>query len=186
MGLSFTLAAAPRQRIHSQIRVQQDSWPHFTVPDSRLIQPGGPGSLICMPQEQVGPVICPGIGFPLVASYDSQSCSGDTRPRLHRGCVYTSQIVEVKSKSKLCYYRRSVGQFLLKWSTHLGLRTLSASCRLVDVRCSLWPKLRSAVISLLSVRKIYISHIIKCMYIKYTGWFRRSYRHLRSSFLTTF
>jgi hypothetical protein len=36
MGLSFTIAAGPRQRIHSQVRVPQDSRPHFTVSDSRL------------------------------------------------------------------------------------------------------------------------------------------------------
>jgi hypothetical protein len=32
------------------------------------------------PQEQAGPVIPPGTGFPFVASYDSQDYSGDIRP----------------------------------------------------------------------------------------------------------
>jgi hypothetical protein len=41
MCLSFTIAANPRPRIHSQVRVLQDSWPHSTVSDSRLLQPGG-------------------------------------------------------------------------------------------------------------------------------------------------
>jgi hypothetical protein len=36
MGLSFTIYAGPRQRIHSQIRVPWDSRPNFTVSDSRL------------------------------------------------------------------------------------------------------------------------------------------------------
>jgi hypothetical protein len=36
MGPSFTIAAGPRQRSHSQVRVSRDSWPHFTVSDSRL------------------------------------------------------------------------------------------------------------------------------------------------------
>jgi hypothetical protein len=36
MGLSFTIAAGPRQRIHSQIRVPWDSKPYFTVSESRL------------------------------------------------------------------------------------------------------------------------------------------------------
>jgi hypothetical protein len=35
MGLSFTIAAGPSQRIHSQVRVPRDS-SHFTVSDSRL------------------------------------------------------------------------------------------------------------------------------------------------------
>jgi hypothetical protein len=29
MGLSFTIAAGPRQRSHSQVRVPWDSWPYF-------------------------------------------------------------------------------------------------------------------------------------------------------------
>jgi hypothetical protein len=63
MGLSFTIAAGPRQRSHSQVRVPRYSWTHFTLTDSRLPQPGGPGSRIYIPQEQGGPVITPGTGF---------------------------------------------------------------------------------------------------------------------------
>jgi hypothetical protein len=35
-GLSFTIAAGPRQRSHFQVRVPWDSWPHFIVSDLRL------------------------------------------------------------------------------------------------------------------------------------------------------
>jgi hypothetical protein len=35
-GLSFAIAAGPRQRSHSQVRVPWDSRPHFTVLDSGL------------------------------------------------------------------------------------------------------------------------------------------------------
>jgi hypothetical protein len=35
-GLSFTIADGPRQRCHSWVRVPWDSWPYFTVSDSRL------------------------------------------------------------------------------------------------------------------------------------------------------
>jgi hypothetical protein len=35
-GLSFTIAAVPRQRSHSRVRVPWDSRPYFTVSDSRL------------------------------------------------------------------------------------------------------------------------------------------------------
>jgi hypothetical protein len=63
MGLSFTIAAGPHQRSHSQIRFPRDSWPHFTVSDSRLPKPGGPGLRIYIPEEQGGPVIPPGTGF---------------------------------------------------------------------------------------------------------------------------
>jgi hypothetical protein len=64
MGLSFTIAAGPRKRSHSHVRVPRDSLVHFTVSDSRLPQPGGPGPRIYIPQEQGGPVIPPGNAFP--------------------------------------------------------------------------------------------------------------------------
>jgi hypothetical protein len=35
-GLSVTIAAGPRQRSHSRVRVPWDSRPYFTVSDSRL------------------------------------------------------------------------------------------------------------------------------------------------------
>jgi hypothetical protein len=63
MGLSFTIAAGPRQRSNSQVRVPRDSCPHSTVPDSRLPQPGGPGPRIYIPQEHGGSVTPPGTGF---------------------------------------------------------------------------------------------------------------------------
>jgi hypothetical protein len=66
-NLSYTIAASPRQRSHSWVRVPQDSWPHFTVSDSKLPQPGGPGPCIYIPHEQGGPVILPGTGFPFLS-----------------------------------------------------------------------------------------------------------------------
>jgi hypothetical protein len=86
-GLSFIITAGPRQRSHSRVRVRRDLWPHFTVSDSRLSQPGGPGPRIYIPQEQDSPVIPPGTGFPFVASYDSQGYSAGIRTRLHAGSV---------------------------------------------------------------------------------------------------
>jgi hypothetical protein len=64
MGLSFTIAAGPRQRSHCQVRVPRDTRPQFTVSDSRLPQLVGPGSRIYILQEEGGPVIPPGTGFP--------------------------------------------------------------------------------------------------------------------------
>jgi hypothetical protein len=49
-GLSFTIAAGPRQSSHSRIRVPWDSWPYFTVSDSRLPQCGGSGPRMYIPQ----------------------------------------------------------------------------------------------------------------------------------------
>jgi hypothetical protein len=59
MGLSFAIAAGPRQRSHSHVRVPQDSWQYFTVLDSILSQPGAPGPRIYIPQEEGGPVFYP-------------------------------------------------------------------------------------------------------------------------------
>jgi hypothetical protein len=64
LGLSLTTAVNPCQRSNSRFRVPRDSWPYFTVSDSRLPQLGGPGPCIYIFQEQGGPVMSPGTGFP--------------------------------------------------------------------------------------------------------------------------
>jgi hypothetical protein len=64
MGLLFTIDAGPRQCSHFQVRVPRDSWIYVTMSDSGLPQPGGPGPRIYIHQEQGGPVITPGTGFP--------------------------------------------------------------------------------------------------------------------------
>jgi hypothetical protein len=64
MGPYFTIVAGSRQRSHSQVRVTRDLWRHFTVYDSRLPQPGGPGPCIYILPEQGGPVLPPVTGFP--------------------------------------------------------------------------------------------------------------------------
>jgi hypothetical protein len=63
-GLLFTINAGLRQRSHSRVRVPRNSWPYCTVSHSRPLQPGGLGPCIYIPQEQDGPVIPPGTGFP--------------------------------------------------------------------------------------------------------------------------
>jgi hypothetical protein len=60
MGLSFTIAAGPRQHSHSQVRVPRYSWPHFTFSNSSFPQPGGLDARIYTLQEQGGPIIPPG------------------------------------------------------------------------------------------------------------------------------
>jgi hypothetical protein len=57
------------QRNHPVVRVAQNparrTRNHTLLPHLRLPQPGGPGSRTYIPQEQAGPVIPPGTGFPL-------------------------------------------------------------------------------------------------------------------------
>jgi hypothetical protein len=62
-GLMFTISAGPRQRSHSRVTVSRGSWPHFTVWDSRVPQPGGPGPCTYILQENGDPVTPPGTGF---------------------------------------------------------------------------------------------------------------------------
>jgi hypothetical protein len=49
----------------------------------RLLQTGGPGPRIYIPQEQGSLVIPPGTGFPFIASYDSQGYGGGILTRLY-------------------------------------------------------------------------------------------------------
>jgi hypothetical protein len=106
-GLSFTIAAAPRQRSHFRIRVPLDSWPCFAVSDSRISFSSPPTATMEV--------------------FDRASTWGVPPP---------------KSKSKLYYDRRSVGQSVLEQSIHLGLKTrsllVSDCCGFLDVRRSLW------------------------------------------------
>jgi hypothetical protein len=64
MGLSFTIAAGPRQRTHSQVRVREIH-DHILLSQIRdSPKPGEPGPRIYIPSEQGGPVITPGTGLP--------------------------------------------------------------------------------------------------------------------------
>jgi hypothetical protein len=83
MDLSFTPAAGPRQRIHSQVRVPQDSWPHFTVSYSSLPKPGGQVHVIISPRNRVAQPYPQALGSLSIAFYDSQGYGGGIRARLH-------------------------------------------------------------------------------------------------------
>jgi hypothetical protein len=76
MGLSFTTAAGPRQRIHSQVRAVEDSWRHFTVSDSRLPQPGVQVPVFISPRNRVAQLYSPALGSLSVAFCDSQGYGG--------------------------------------------------------------------------------------------------------------
>jgi hypothetical protein len=84
-GLSFIIAAGLRQRSNFRVRVPRDSWPNFTVSDSKLPQHWRPGHRIFIPQEQGGPVIPPGTGFHFRRLLWLTGLGGDIRTRLHTG-----------------------------------------------------------------------------------------------------
>jgi hypothetical protein len=64
MGLSFTIATGPPQRSNSRVRVPRDSLPYFTISDSRLPKPGGPGPRIYIPPGTGWSSNTPGTWFP--------------------------------------------------------------------------------------------------------------------------
>jgi hypothetical protein len=63
-GLSFTISAGPRQCSYPLVRVPRDLCPYFTLSDSRIPKPGGPGPYIYILQEEGGSVTPPNTGFP--------------------------------------------------------------------------------------------------------------------------
>jgi hypothetical protein len=92
MGLPFTIDAGPPQCSHSQIRMPRDSWPHFTVSNSRLPHSWGPGPRIYTAKEQGGPVRPQALDSLFFASYDSQGYGGGIQPRLY---TFLSVLVSV-------------------------------------------------------------------------------------------
>jgi hypothetical protein len=62
--MSFIISVGLRQRSHSQVWAPRDSWPYFTVLDSRLPQTGGLGPRIHIPAERGWPGYNPGHWVP--------------------------------------------------------------------------------------------------------------------------
>jgi hypothetical protein len=87
MGLSFKIAAGPRQRSHSQVRVPQDSWPHFTLSDSIQDSPNleGQAHVFISPRNRVARLYPQAPGSLFITSYDSQGYGESIWPRLHTG-----------------------------------------------------------------------------------------------------
>jgi hypothetical protein len=85
MGLSFTVVAGPRKRSHSQVSFPLDSWPHFTVSDSRLPNLEDQVPVFISPSDRVAQLYPQALGSLFVASYDSQGYGGGIRILLHTG-----------------------------------------------------------------------------------------------------
>jgi hypothetical protein len=152
MSLSFTIAAGPLQRSHSQVRVPRDSWPHFTLSDSRNPQPGGPGPHTYIPQEQGCPIIPPYTAFLF-------------RRLLRLETIHVRAKVRVRVTLRLAVYHQSTSlgnkppetqarinpylnlSIMLRLPVYLGIKhpsgaydqflLLSDSCEFVDVGRSL-------------------------------------------------
>jgi hypothetical protein len=86
--LSFTTAAGPRQRSDSKVPVPRDSWPYFTVSDSRLPLTWRAGSpYFYPPRNRVPRLYHRALSSLPVASYDSTGYGKGIRPRLHTGTL---------------------------------------------------------------------------------------------------
>jgi hypothetical protein len=96
MGRSFTTAAGSRHHSHSRVRVPRDSWPYFTVSDSRLSQIEGPGPRIYIPRNSVVGLYPQALGSLFVISYDSQ---GYGRGNLLTFTLYCIENTASKSSS---------------------------------------------------------------------------------------
>jgi hypothetical protein len=103
-GLSITIAAGPRQRSYSRVRVPRDLKQYFTLSDSRLSQHGRPGPRIYRPQEQGDQVIHPRTGFLFhrLIRLSEQRWSYSNPPPWH------VVIVRVRVTLRLAVYRQSV------------------------------------------------------------------------------
>jgi hypothetical protein len=79
----FTIAAGPRQSSHFQVRLPRDSWPHFTVSNSRFPHLEGQIPVLISPRNRVAQIYPQALGALFVAFFDSQDCGGGIRTRLH-------------------------------------------------------------------------------------------------------
>jgi hypothetical protein len=91
LSLTSEIAAAPRQGRHSWVWVPRDSWPYFTVSDSRLSQPGAQVPVFISPRNRVAQLYPQALGSHFIASYDSQGYGGGIRTRLHAGLSHLGQ-----------------------------------------------------------------------------------------------
>jgi hypothetical protein len=119
MGLPFTIVAGPRQRIHSQVRVPQDSWPHFTSSDSSLPQPEGQVPVLISPRKRMAQLYPQALGSLSVAFYDSQGYGGgDSNQPPHPG-------------GQVCYALSH--KFEADWIQNTAPNSASTFC--VRIRC---------------------------------------------------
>jgi hypothetical protein len=77
MGLSFKIAAGPRQRSHSRVRV--------TISDSRPPNLEDQVPVFISPRNRVAQLYSQTLGSFFIAFYDSQGYGGGIRTGLHTG-----------------------------------------------------------------------------------------------------
>jgi hypothetical protein len=88
MGVSFTTAAGPCQRSQSWILIRLDSWPYFTVSDSKL-----PQLSVCSAKLWALPLCC---GSPYSLYNTPAACLGAPTLTL---CVAYLQVAHIHTRS---------------------------------------------------------------------------------------
>jgi hypothetical protein len=158
MGLSFTIAAGPRQRSHSQV-ILRDSWPHFTASDLRLPNLEGLVPVFISPRSRVARLYPQVQASFFIASFESQGYGGGIRPRLHAGGHPTLKSKSNQSQS----YDTTDGQSAsLSWNKApiWILRPDFYYCQTIAGFVDMGRPL-------CLVQYIYILHVITWMYIQY-------------------
>jgi hypothetical protein len=83
MGLSFTIAAGPRQCSHSQVRVPRNHIFLSQIRDFPNLE--GQVPVFISPRNRVARLYPQALGSLFIPSYNSQGYGGVIRPRLHTG-----------------------------------------------------------------------------------------------------
>jgi hypothetical protein len=92
MGLSFTIAASPRQRIvGSKSRRSNDHILLSQTRDSPNLE--GHVPVFISPRNRAAQLYPQAVGSRFFASYDSQGYVGGIRTRLHTGSLFTTRLV---------------------------------------------------------------------------------------------
>jgi hypothetical protein len=133
MGLSFTIAAGPRQRSHSQVRFPRDSWQYLTLSDLRLHPPWGPDPRIYITVMSLGT----GFAFRFLLRLPVLRCRFSTPPP-HGVVVFWL----------LLWYREFRWEIYPRWVDWSD--GLSETCGLIPCISCMWCLVPSARPSLLS------------------------------------
>jgi hypothetical protein len=123
-GLSFTTAAGPRQRSHFRVRVPWDSWPYFTVSDSRFPFSSPPTTRRTTVEV-----------FEPASTRDTPIRLANTSPFITLGESYTAE----HSTQQYVY--------LLSWNAFVnihcrGNKCLPSCCLALDIHVTIWRELR--------------------------------------------
>jgi hypothetical protein len=144
MGLSFTIAADPRQHSHFQVRVSRDWWPLLLSQSRGSPDLEGQVSVLISFRDKVARLYPQALGLLFVASYDSQGYGGELlvfvtqhrhgshRNRLSHYCVFSdfrgNNVYTELFPSSGCCTVASLQSCYLAMDLHVRILTREYSC----------------------------------------------------------